>query len=443
MPQVLVWLSSLRLAIVLILLIAAASGLGTALPQGEPSASYEAYNSKPWLGVLDAAWIRRLQLDHVYSSAWFLTLLGWLGLALVLCSWRRQWPALRKALTWRDYEHPCQLSKLALSESLTCTHPQAAVSHLGEELRQRGWTVRLRPDRLAARRGLAGRVGPLVVHTGLVVLMVGAAWGALAGQRLERFLAPGRAIELLDPRGDPQLTLELDSFAIDRDPAGRPEQFRSLLRLWPGLGKEDLATSEADKALSREISVNHPLRYRGMTLYQADWSLAAITLRLGNSPPLQLPLQSLDQLGDQTWGLVLPTRPDGGEPVLLALTSEQGPVQVFDSDGSPLVWLKVGAPAERIKSVPLQVMSVLPASGLLFKRDPGVPMVYGGFALMLIGGSLSVLATRQIWAIADSVNGHLYLGGLCNRNLTGLADELPQLASTALNRAGAFRDSLE
>jgi hypothetical protein len=38
-----------------------------------------------------------------------------------------------------------------------------------------------------------------------------------------------------------------------------------------------------------EISVNHPLRYRGMTLYQADWSLATISLQLGRSPVLELP----------------------------------------------------------------------------------------------------------------------------------------------------------
>ena len=29
---------------------------------------------------------------------------------------------------------------------------------------------------------------------------------------------------------------------------------------------------------------------------------------------------------------------------------------------------------------------VVPASGLLLKRDPGVPLVYGGFAIALLGG---------------------------------------------------------
>ena len=152
--------------------------------------------------------------------------------------------------------------------------------------------------RLAARRGVVGRVGPLLVHTGLVLLMLGAAWGALAGNRLERFLAPGRSLDLLDRSGTSQMTLTLDSFAIERDPAGRTEQFRSQL----------LLQSAGDAPpLQEEISVNHPLRYRGMTVYQADWSLATITVQLGKSPLLQLPLQTFPELGDQIWGLVLPT----------------------------------------------------------------------------------------------------------------------------------------
>ena len=82
-----------------------------------------------------------------------------------------------------------------------------------------------------------------------------------------------------------------------------------------------------------------------MTLYQADWSLATISLQLGRSPVLELPLQSFPQLGEQIWGLVLPTRPDGSDPVLLSLTSEQGPVQVFGPDGVALAQLVPGGEA--------------------------------------------------------------------------------------------------
>ena len=75
--------------------------------------------------------------------------------------------------------------------------------------------------------------------------------------------------------------------------------------------------------------------------------------------------------------------------------------------------------------MPLRVIDVLPASGLLLKRDPGVPIVYTGFAITLLGGALSILSTRQLWAISDPENDSVYLGGLSNRNLSGLANEIP------------------
>jgi cytochrome c biogenesis protein len=426
LPRLVALISDLRLAIVLLLVIAIASGVGTAIPQRETAEFYHRlYDPQPWLGLLPGEGVLALQLDHIYSSGWFLGLLAWLALALLLCSWRRQWPALRASLRWIDYRKPRQLSKLSLAESLATDQPAASLEKLGQLLEGKGWQIRRQGDRLAARKGLLGKVGPLLVHAGMVVLMLGAAWGAVAGQRAEQYLAPGRSLELMDSRGSSKLTLALDNFSIQRDPSGRPEQFTSQLRILEGDGSSGSLLKQA------QISVNHPLRFQGVTLYQADWALAAISLQLGRSPLLQLPLQSFPQLGEQVWGLVLPTRPDGSEPVLLSLGSEQGPVEVYGADGSPLGQISPGGEALEVKGLPIRVASVLPASGILLKRDPGVPLVYAGFAIALAGGGLSLVATRQLWAIAEEGpgRGQLHVAGLCNRNLTGFAAELPQLLS--------------
>ena len=421
------WISDLRVAIVLLLVIASTSGVGTAIPQREPAELYHRlYDPQPWLGLLNADGVLALQLDHVYSSGWFLGLLAWLALALLLCSWRRQWPALQAALRWIDYSSPRQLSKLSVAETLSTDTPKTSLDRLAGLLQRQGWQIQRHDDRLAARKGLLGRVGPLLVHAGMVVLMLGAAWGALGGQRAEQYLAPGRSLELMDSRGSSQLTLALDHFSIQRDPAGRPEQFTSQLRILEGDGSGGSLLKQA------EISVNHPLRFQGVTLYQADWALATISLQLGKSPLLELPLQSFPQLGEQIWGIVLPTRPDGSEPVLLSLGSEQGPVEIYGADGISLARLAPGGPAVEVKGLPIRVESVLPASGILLKRDPGVPLVYAGFAIALAGGGLSLLATRQLWAIAEQPAGQagqLHVAGLCNRNLTGFAAELPQMLS--------------
>ena len=422
------WISDLRLAIGLLIVIAIASGIGTAIPQKETEDLYHRlYDSQPWLGLFNANRVLTLQLDHVYSSSWFLGLLAWLALSLLLCSWRRQWPALKAALRWVDYSSPRQLSKLSLAETVGVADADTSLGLLEELLRGKGWQIQRHPNRLAARKGIAGRIGPLLVHAGLVVLMLGAAWGSLGGQRLEQFLAPGRSLELVDSRGHGELTLALDAFSVDRDPAGRPEQFTSQLRILepadndqdPGVSLEPVLLKQA------RISVNHPLRFRGVTFYQADWGIAALTVQLGKSPLLQLPLQSFPQLGEQVWGLLLPTQPDGSNPVLLLLSSEQGPVDVYGSTGELLGQLTVGGEPLELAGLPVRVASVLPASGILLKRDPGVPLVYTGFAIALLGGGMSLVATRQLWAIAEP--GSLHVAGLCNRNLIGFAEELPQL----------------
>lgn len=422
-------LSDLRLAIVLLLAIALASTIGTAIPQGEEAGFYlERYDAHPWLGLLKGSAVLGLGLDHLYTSSWFLVLLAWLSLALLLCSLRRQWPALQAGLRWIDYRQPRQLSKLAIALSRDSDDGPAALDRLDVLLRQRGWAVRRQDSRLAARRGLLGRVGPLLVHAGMVVFIAGAVVGAFGGQRLERFLAPGHSLELISPRGGPGLELALEAFSIDRDPQGRPEQYTSelLLRDQPG-----------DPGQPARVSVNHPLRHRGITVYQADWGLARVGLQLGRSPVLPLPLQTLPQLGEQVWGLVLPTRPDGSLPVLLTLRSELGPAEVFGADGQRLGLLAVGGEPVEVEGLPLRLREVLPASGLLIKRDPGVPLVYGGFAVLLAGGVLSLIATRQLWAIADG--DRLHVGGLCNRDLTGFADGLPGLVDEAVSSRAAGR----
>jgi cytochrome c biogenesis protein len=418
-------ISDLRLAIALLVVIALASAIGTLVPQKETEEFYHRlYDPKPWLGLLDAGRVLALQLDHVYSSSWFLALLAWLALALLLCSWRRQWPALRAALRWIDYRSPRQLSKLSLAETISVADSQHSLDKLEQLLLGRGWQLKRHSDRLAARQGLVGRAGPLLVHAGLVVLMLGASWGALGGQRLEQFLAPGRTLELVDSRGHGELTLALDAFSVQRDPAGRPEQFSSVLRiLQPADASE--GSQPATLLKEAEISVNHPLRFQGVTFYQADWGLAALTLQLGRSPLLQLPLEAFPQIGDQVWGLLLPTRPDGSRPVLLLVSSEQGPVDIYGSNGDRLGQLSLGGAPVDVDGLPVRLAGILPASGILLKRDPGVPLVYSGFAVALLGGGLSLVATRQLWAIVEP--GKLHLAGLSNRSLTGLAEELPEL----------------
>ncbi len=420
--QLLNWISSLKFAICLLLLIGIASALGTAIPQGEVSQTYfSLYKENPWLGVINPETILLLHLDNVYSSNWFLSLLTCLGISLISCSWKRQWPTLKSSLRWIDYKKPEQLKKLAIAQTVRTKNLEKGLKDLAKYLQKKGWVVKESPGRLAARKGVLGRVGPPLVHIGLVLLMLGSAWSALQGQRFENFLIPQSSFDLSNQNDqEKKLSIKLNSFEIERDPAGRTEQFTS---------KVELLESNSSIGILKEVSVNHPLRFKGITIYQADWALSTINLKIGSYPNLQLPLKKFPELGDAIWGLVLPTKENGGSPVLLSVSSELGPVRVFDETGSLLASLRPGGEGSNIKGIPLKVIEIIPSSGLLLKRDPGVPLVYSSFALVLLGSGLSVLANRQLWAVQDSDQNMIYIGGLCNRNLSSLAKELPIIVS--------------
>ena len=421
--QVLNWLSSLKVAILLLLVIAIACAAGTLIPQQESDQFYyENFNKNPFLGIINGNILILFELNHVYTSFWFLFLLIWLGLALAVCSFRRQLPILKSALEWIDYKSPRQIAKLSISQTIVTNNHSKSLEKIRINLKTQGWNIRETDGRIAARQGVIGRVGPILIHLGLILLMIGATYGSLNGKTIEKFLAPGRSIDLLNNNKEKGLTIKLENFQIERDPQGRAEQYRSIVNIIDPDGNNQ----------SKEISVNYPLRYKGLTLYQADWSLAAITIKIENSPKLQIPIELIPELGEQVWGTIIPTKKDGQDPILITVNSELGPVSIFDSDGTFLTNLTPNKEI-KVKDTLIKIINIIPSSGLLLKHDPGVPLVYTSFAIILMGGSLSLISTKKIWVLHEEGKSMIYIGGISNRNLSGLTKELPKFISLLEN----------
>lgn len=94
------------------------------------------------------------------------------------------------------------------------------------------------------------------------------------------FLRP--ASSLASPPQGAYNRLHINSFDIDYRPNGEVAQYYTDASM----------LDDQDRELTRQrISVNTPFRYKGVTMYQTDWSLAAVTLRVldGGSTPDSLP----------------------------------------------------------------------------------------------------------------------------------------------------------
>ena len=247
----------------------------------------------------------------------------------------------------------------------------------------------------------------------MLIILAGSMWGSLTGFLGQEMVASGETFKVQNimdagPWAGPQIpkdwSMRVNRFWIDYSPEGGIDQFYSDLSVLDKTGQE------VDR---KTIHVNEPLTYRGVTFYQADWALAAVRVRLNKSPVLQLPMAQLDTQGKgRIWGAWIPTKPDLSAGVSLLAKDLQGTMLVYGTDGKLLTTVRAGTAVE-VNGVMLSIDEVVGSTGLQIKADPGIPLVYTGFGLLMLSVLMSYLSHSQIWALEK--DGKLYVGGRTNR----------------------------
>ncbi|WP_448380168.1 cytochrome c biogenesis protein [Gloeomargarita sp.] len=409
--------ADLRLAIALLLAIALASVAGTVIAQGESPEFYQKnYPEHPALfGFLTWRIITQLGLDHVYQTWWYLSLLILFGASLMACTSLRQWPALRVAHRWHYQVRPEPILRLNFSQ--VC--PDVSIAQLAVVLRQKGYWVALENDKLYARKGLAGKVGPIVVHASLVLILLGGLVGSLTGFVVQEMVPSGQDFRLQRVvqagawvRQLPQVQGRVHRFWIDYTPSGDIDQFYTDLGVLNANGEE---------LIRQTIHVNAPLRWRGLTFYQTSWGIHGVRLRFNQSPILELPVAPFTaENGRRLWGTWLPLKPDLSEGVSLVIPDLQGLFLLYDQQGKLLTTGRVGMSVP-LGNVNLVVTEIIGSTGLQIKADPGVPIVYAGFAGLMVGVFLSYISHSQIWGL--QIDNQLYVGGKTNRAQVSFARE--------------------
>lgn len=416
-------LADLRLAIALLLIIALFSISGTVLEQGQSLEFYQTnYPEDPALfGFLSWNVILTAGLDHVYRTWWFLALLILFGASLTACTFTRQFPALGAARQWSYYQTPRQFQKLALSAEVAHQPLDPVLSFL----KARNYLVFQEGNTLYARKGIAGRIGPIIVHASMLIILLGAIWGAMTGFLAQEMVPSGRDFRIQNifdagPWAAAQIpkdwSVRVNRFWIDYTPEGSIDQFYS-----------DLSVLDADgqEIQRKTIHVNEPLRHRGVTLYQADWAVAAVQVKFNNSPVLEVPMSSLEPAsGGRFWGTWLPTQPDMSDGVTLVTRDLQGTVLIYGNDGSLISTVRKGFSTE-VNGLTLSLVDVIGSTGLQIKADPGIPLVYTGFGLLMMSVIMSYISHSQVWALES--DGKLYIGGRTNRAQVAFERELLSL----------------
>jgi len=418
-------ISSLRFAISLIIFIAITSGIGTFIPQGSSNKFYiDNFDSTPFLGFLDGEKVVKLQLDHIYTSFWFLFALILLCISLAACSFRRQIPSLKASLKWIEYKDEQKFSKLQLSTSHPINQDGDHISKVDLLLKKRGWKTYKFKSHISARRGLIGKIGPLVVHIGLIVLLIGSAYGSFTSQSKEQYLLPGESLDLVNESTNSKANVKLVDFSIERESDGIPKQFISKLNF----SSKDLNLNEIKIA-----RVNHPIRFKGLTIYQADWAISSVVIEIDNIL-YQLQLKEIPEIGNQVWGVLVELGSETKNNFLLTIDNENGPLKISNIENFSGNSLYINDKPLEVNSSIVSLKKIIPSSGLIIKNDPSIPFIYSSFILIIFGTMISLIPTNQLWILLTNKESQkLCIGGLSNRNLVGFKKEFLKLSEEIKN----------
>eukprot|EP00892_Ulva_mutabilis_P008991 jgi/Ulvmu1/6464/UM003_0095.1 len=454
-------LSNLQLAIVELAVLAALSGVGTVIEQEQTFDWY--VNNFPdgprkVLGFLDYNWIYALQLDHIYTSYYFLGISALLTASLIACSKSRQLPLVKVAKRWSFPEREEQVFAKGNGETL----PNASIRDLGGLLKENGYEVFLKSGSLYGFKGISGRFAPIGVHIALVLILFGAALGALGGLEGQvmvpeggEFLVANRlrggfttVPGLLLPEGARKV-VRLDSFAIDYRADGSVGQYRSVLT------ESDL---QGRPEKQKEIYVNEPMRFGGITIYQTDWAIAAMNFRVApdgsdaaDTAPQQVALSEVgSKLGmnssSKLYGTFIPLEVTDGTRVprgISVLARDLQQVVFYDTKGQFVGVRRPGSGKPiTVSGVTFVVDGLVGASGVQLKHDPGIAYVYTGFGFLMITSLISYISHSQVWALQDGVDMHV--GGTTNRatvmfmqEFATILDAVPERPSAAAAAAAA------
>lgn len=346
-------LTSMRVALMLLFLLALAAIPGSVIPQRSvnPLEVTEFAQRNPEL----ARWYDRLGLFDVFSSPWFAAIYLALMVSLIGCIVPRaldHWRAMRA----RPPRTPSRLERMpAYRRAETDAKPSEVIAAAAAELRSRRFRIEERSDSVAGETGRLRETGNLVFHLALVVVLVAVALGALFGYRGTAIVQEGEGFAntliqydglssgaMFDARNLPPFALDVDEFVMafhDTGPQrGAPADFEARVRFVPEPGAAEQ---------ERTIRVNQPLEIEGSLIHILNPGYApAITVRNSEGRVLaEGPISFLPQDDNFTSTGVrkIPTGLNEGigiEAIFYptAVWDEAGPASVFPGPSNPLLY---------------------------------------------------------------------------------------------------------
>lgn len=270
-------LTSMRNALILLLLLGLASIPGSIYPQRtqSPLKVREYFETNPEF----AKWLDRFYLFDVYGSPWFSAIYILLFVSLIGCVVPRTWHYAKEALR-KPAPPPSSLKQLENYQTANATLDSAA-----DWLKKNRFRITRDKSSLAAEKGYLRETGNLFFHLSLIVVLLGIGASSVFGMRGEaivtigeRFinvptsydnLAPGRFFNL---ERMPPFTITAANFDAEYDAETRqPLDYTLVARV---------TDSPTSSPVEKIVKVNKPLTFGDSRVYlQANGFSPLVTVR--------------------------------------------------------------------------------------------------------------------------------------------------------------------
>jgi cytochrome c biogenesis protein len=418
------FLTSMRVAMILMLAIAALGVLGSLIIQAPPGIIGDAQAKASWLDEIRpkygnwTGFLDTLQLFQIFNSLLFRVLVAALTISLIACSIHRIPGIWRTTTKPRVDVGPAFFGHAPQHDAIVVRHTPAETQAIVDGvLRGRRYRTLSSDDgaiHIYADRNRWVPWAGFVAHISIIVILLGAIAGTLWGYRDSQFtIAEGATLPVAAEAG---LTVKLIDFTDKYDTkTGAPIDYASQVVLYKDGQEIDRHT----------IRVNDPLRYGDLTFYQAFYGAAAMmTVKdaAGNTlvsegVPLawrttadKRPIGSFAIPGTDYVGWVIGTLGNGDTTV----KPGQMQVELYKAaDGTPVasqVMDQGVATALGDYTVTFERESQF--TGLNIARDPGVMLVWLG-SFLLFGGFVIrfTIHHKRVWGrIVARPSGGAVLG---------------------------------
>ena len=258
-------LTSMRIALILLLLLAVAAIPGSLFPQRSqnPVQVRQYFIDNPQAAI----WLDRFSMFEVFSSPWFSAIYLLLFISLIGCVLPRSIEHL-KAIGAKPPLTPKYLDRMEFYTEMK----KVDLDKVEKYLRNKHFRIRRDENSISAEKGYARESGNLLFHLSLVLILIAVGVGSLLGSRGDaivnvgdRFINTPTSYDILgfgkyqSEDSLPPFSLTVKDFKAEYDPVTNAAIDYELTVL--------TANPAGSKEMTRIIKVNQPLTYGSTKIY--------------------------------------------------------------------------------------------------------------------------------------------------------------------------------